>query len=85
MPDELLSSVIKKDRAEVIILTDQYRIEGTVHLVPKARLTDFLNRPDNHFIPMTNVVVYSQNGQEHYRTDYLALNKTKITFLSLKI
>ena len=75
---------IKKEKMNVVIMTERFMIEGTVYLIPRARLSDFMNRPDSPFIPMTEVVVHTLDGSEYIRTDFLSLNKSKITFISVK-
>lgn len=75
--------VIRKERAQVTAWTSQFRIEGTVHFIPKARISDLLNRQDVVFIPMTQAVLYDHDGKEVLRTEFLAVNKDQITVLSL--
>ncbi len=75
--------VIRKEKARVVAWTTQFRVEGTVHFIPKARISDLLNRRDIAFIPMTKVVLYGLDGKEILRTDFLAVNKDQITVLSV--
>lgn len=75
--------VIRKDKAEVVAWTSQFRIEGKVHFIPRARISDLLNRQDIAFIPMTDVVLFDHLGKEVLRTDFLAVNKDQITVLSM--
>jgi len=75
--------VIKKERARVVAWTRQFRIDGVVHFIPKARISDLLNRQDIAFIPMTDVVLYDADGKEVLRTEFLAVNKEQITVLSV--
>lgn len=75
--------VIRKEKAKVVAWTSQFHIEGTVHFIPKARISDLLNRHDIAFIPMTDVVLYDDSGKEILRTDFLAVNKDQIIVLSV--
>lgn len=85
MADEEIKElyVIRKEKARVIAWTTQFRIEGTIHFIPKARVSDLLNRHDIAFIPMTEVILYDLEGKEILRTDFLAVNKDQLTVLSL--
>src|SRR5260370_42466509 len=60
---EAAASRFKGKQVEVEILTDTYQIRGTL-FVPlagkdgySARLSDFLNNPENTFLALTNVCV----------------------------
>lgn len=75
--------VIRKEKARVVAWTAQFRVEGTVHFIPKARVSDLLNRRDIAFIPMTEVVLYDQEGKEIQRAGFMAVNKDQITALSV--
>jgi len=76
--------VIRKEKAEVVIWTEMFRIEGSVHFIPKARISDLLNRQDISFIPLTDVIMFDHAGKELKRTNFLAINKNQITVLSLR-
>ena len=82
--DDSSIPAIKKEKMNVIIMTESFQIEGTVYLIPRARLSDFMNRPDTPFIPMTNVTVNTLQGGEYIKTEFLSLNKSKVTFISVK-
>jgi len=65
-------------RIEVEILTDTYKIRGTL-FVPLAgvggysvRLSDFLNNPDKHFLALTD---------EKLEAPFLAVNKSVVTMV----
>ena len=77
--------VIRKEKASVVVWTAQFRMEGMVHFVPKARVSDLLNRQDITFIPMTEVTVYDLSGMEVLKTDFLAVNKQQIMMLSVDV
>lgn len=75
-------------RIEVEILTDIYRIRGTL-FVPLAgvggyslRLSDFLNNPDKHFLALTDVKVESlPDPNEKLEAPFLAVNKRAVTMV----
>ena len=75
-------------RIEVEILTDIYRIRGTL-FVPLAgvggysvRLSDFLNNPDKHFLALADVKVESlPEPNEKFEAPFLAVNKRAVTLV----
>lgn len=73
----------KRDRVEVMIYTQNHRVEGEVHTQPGGRLTDFVNsRGDQSFIPVTNAKVYDMSGEKQlFTADFLAVNKNGISMI----
>jgi hypothetical protein len=71
---------VNKERLMVVLVTQDYRVEGEVHLQPASRLTDFVNnKTEEHFIAVTNAEVISLSRQEAVsKVEYLALNKSDI-------
>jgi len=75
-------------RIEVEIFTDTYKIRGTL-FVPLAgvggysvRLSDFLNNPDKHFLPLTNVKVEAlPDPNEKFEAPFLSVNKSVVTMV----
>ena len=75
-------------RIEVEILTDTYRIRGTL-FVPVAgvggysvRLSDFLNNPDKHFLALTDAKVEAlPDPNEKLEAPFLAVNKSVVTMV----
>jgi Family of unknown function (DUF6812) len=82
MPKPRESMGMKKEEVEVVLFTRNFRIEGVAHFLKRARVSDFLNRPDTHFIPMTNVVVYTLGGEEVSRSLFSCVNKSEIVMMS---
>ena len=83
--DPRRSYVIKKARMDIVVFTDVFMIEGTAHFIPRARLSDFMNRTDINFVPLTAAVVYNrEDGAKVFESDFLCLNKSDITILSPK-
>jgi len=73
-----------KNQLNVVILTDLYRIEGTVHLLKNSRLSDLLNSEASKkdFLPVTDAAVYSRvDNTLLYSLDFLNVNREHITLL----
>jgi len=75
-------------RIEVEILTDTYKIRGTL-FVPVAgvggysvRLSDFLNNPDKHFLALADAKVEAlPDPNEKLEAPFLAVNKSVVTMV----
>jgi hypothetical protein len=75
-------------RIEVEILTDTYKIRGTL-FVPlagvgmySARLSDFLNNPDKHFLALTDARVEAlPEPNEKLEAPFIAVNKRAVTMV----
>ena len=75
-------------RIEVEVLTDIYKIRGTL-FVPLAgvgrynvRLSDFLNNKDKHFLALTDATVEAlPEPSEKFAAPFLAVNKSIVTML----
>ena len=67
---------VEKEAIEVIVLTQFYKIEGIVHILPGGRLTDFITaRTIENFIPVTDAKVYSTvDNKLLYETGFMNLN-----------
>ena len=76
--------VLRKEQVEVVLYTNRFRIEGVAHFLHSARVSDFLNRPDVFFIPVTEAVIYSLEGEEVARDLFICVNKSEIVFLSTR-
>lgn len=78
----------KGKRVEVEILTDTYKIRGTL-FVPlagkdgySARLSDFLNNPEKSFLALTHVEVEALPDSEmKWQSPFLAVNKSIVTLV----
>ena len=71
---------VEKATVDVIVFTQQHRIEGKAHLFPGGRLTDFMNAPAGFgFIPITDAKIYSlATGKLLYNVDLLNINKNLV-------
>lgn len=74
---------VTKEKAEVIVYTQQHRIEGQIHLHPGSRLTDFMNvKTGLGFMPITNAKVYTLSGEKLLHTaDLLDINKNLVVMI----
>lgn len=74
---------VTKEQVSVIIGTQGERIEGMIFKLPENRLLDMLNQGNESFIPVSRAKVYNlATGKLMFETDFLAVNKTHIVFLS---
>ena len=78
---KLFTDVVSKVALTVIIQTPQQTIRGEIYLLPEDRLIDDLNQP-LQFLAVTNAVVFSGTGKELYRTGFLTVNRSSITWIS---
>jgi hypothetical protein len=79
---------IKGYRIEVEILTDIYKITGTLFVplagvgVYSARLSDFLNNTDKQFLALTDAKVEAlPEPNEKLEAPFLAVNKSVVTMV----
>ncbi|MGI9019251.1 MAG: DUF6812 domain-containing protein [Solirubrobacterales bacterium] len=71
-------------RVERIVLeTEHHRITGDLHLPRegyRSRLSDYLNRGDDQFVPLSNAIVGPINGNGHSDDrDFLAVARAHVT------
>lgn len=74
-----MSLRIPKERKQVLIYTNNHRIEGEIYLVADSRVSDELNVRAREFIAVTNANIYSTHGDTllHY-SDFVTVNKHAI-------
>jgi hypothetical protein len=58
------------ERTKVIILSQRYKIEGHIDLIPGARLTDFMNN-SNKFIAVTDAQILDYENDEILKAKFL--------------
>lgn len=80
--DAQAHSKIPKEKVGIVALTEQFRIEGTTHYVPQARLSDLMNRPDVPFLPVTDASVYTHEGALVMQAAFVSLNKSRIVLIT---
>jgi len=71
-------------RIERIVLeTEHHRITGDVHLPRegyRSRLSDYLNRGGDHFVPLSNARIHPLNGDGTGEDRaFLAVSRTQVT------
>ncbi|MCS7164762.1 MAG: hypothetical protein RMJ51_00545 [Candidatus Calescibacterium sp.] len=73
--------MVKKEAKRVVIIAENYRIEGYMYLIPGARIVDELNK-NTQFIPLTDCVIYDKDTSlEVDRVEFMVLNKNSITMI----
>jgi hypothetical protein len=77
---KIFTKVISKVPVDVIIQTTIQLIHGKIHVKPDERLSDVLNL-EEQFIPVTNAVIYSVEGQISYETNFLSINRGQIIWI----
>ena len=68
------------DKSDVVIFTDNYRINGKIALVPGARLTDFIVEA-KLFVAVTNVEVKDKAGTLILKTPFLDVHRDHIELI----
>jgi hypothetical protein len=71
---------MSSDKTEVIILTNQFRIEGEIALIQGARITDFVNEA-KRFMAITSARVFTHEGREVLAADFINLQMQEITLI----
>mgnify|MGYP001248759486 CR=1 FL=1 len=69
------------EKVRVIVYTATHRIEGTYSKQPDIRFLDDLNSRRD-FIPITNAKISGLLGEPLTQSDFLALNRRLIVFIT---
>jgi hypothetical protein len=77
---KIFTRVVNKVPVNVIIQTTAQLIHGKIHVMPEERLSDELNREEK-FLPVTNAVIYSLDGEVLYEANFLSINRNQITWI----
>ena len=74
---------VGKSAISVVIFTQFHRIEGRIHAIPGARLTDLMNaNPQQTFLPVTEAKVFPLSGESPlYTQEFLSVNRNFITLV----
>jgi hypothetical protein len=67
----------KEDTSAVIIYTSTFRIEGSVALLPGARLTDFI-RSAQEFIAVTSATVFDRDDKRLFTAPFLDVGRSYV-------
>jgi hypothetical protein len=76
----LTSRIIDKQAFAVQITTEEWIIDGDIHVMINHRPSDVLN-DENKFIPVTNATLTPREGGESEKISFLALSKGTILYL----
>ena len=71
-----LDHVDRQQKRAVLRLSDGLVVEGILHLPPGVRALDFLNRPTETFVALTEATLHV--GGQTEQTPFLAVNKAHI-------
>jgi hypothetical protein len=71
------SSVISKHPVAMTIQTIKHKIRGNVHVRNDERSKDALNTSE-HFIAVTDVEVFDEEGHQIYKADFIAVHRDHI-------
>jgi len=77
---KIFTRVINKIPVNVIIQTTVQLIHGQIHIKQDERLSDLLNL-EEIFIPVTNAIIYSLEGQILYEANFAAINRGQIIWI----
>lgn len=72
---------IDKEKYRAIVYTGQFKITGIIHLLPEERMTDYLGDQETLFVPITEAMVETLQGDMVAQAPFLCLNKEEITVL----
>lgn len=78
--EEFSSQYVAKKPTSVTIQTIDHRLHGDVHVGLGKRLKDELDG-GLQFLPVTNVLVYGENGEILYRTHFLLINRNQLVWI----
>jgi hypothetical protein len=80
-----MSLRVPKERREVVVFTNNHKVEGEMYLLLDSRISDELNTRSREFIPVTNAKIYTINGDSLlYSTDFITINKHSIDIVLTK-
>ena len=78
---KVFSDQVRKHRVASLIQTDTQRMRGVLYHDLDARLKDYLNDPQEHFIAVSEVEFLSTDGSVTDRCEFLAVNKKNIQWV----
>jgi hypothetical protein len=75
--------VITKEPVTVTIQTVSNVIRGSVYIRPETRVKDELNDAvdNDHFLAVTDAIVYNSQDQEIFRSNFLVVNISHIVWV----
>jgi hypothetical protein len=78
--EEVSFEYVSKKPTPVMIQTSNQRLHGNIHVGLGKRLKDELDG-GLQFLPVTNVVLYGEDGQIVYRTHFLLINREQLVWI----
>ncbi len=73
-------AITKKDTVRVMIITKDHRIEGEMHILEGARLSDSLNSKNKDFYAITNASIYRVEDERLVASpQFIAVSREGIT------
>jgi hypothetical protein len=76
-----MSLKVKRNPCKVSIIIPEYRIQGTIHLHPMTRLSDFVNASPE-FIPVTSAKIFTvYDNQLSSETPLLEIRRDQIILI----
>lgn len=76
----LTSRIIDKQAFPVQIVTEDWVIEGNIHVMINHRPSDVLN-DDSKFIPVTDATMTPRGGSASEKIAFIALSKRTVLYL----
>jgi hypothetical protein len=67
-------------KTKVVVLTANYRVTGTIDLLPGARMTDFLMEC-REFVAITDAEVWDLNGRKLFASSFMNINRDRIDLI----
>lgn len=77
---KFFTDIVFKDSVTATIQTARCRIHGKVYINRGNRLIDDLNKSDD-FLAITNAVIFNDNGEILYKSDFITINRDHIIWL----
>lgn len=75
---------VTKAKVRVVAVVDGWRVEGDLHILSGARLTDAINSKAKDFLAVTDASIYDgKSSALLFSTAYLALNRDSISMIFL--
>ncbi|MEQ1775980.1 MAG: hypothetical protein ABL891_19555 [Burkholderiales bacterium] len=71
----------EETKTKVVILTRSYRIKGYIHLLPGARVTDFLV-DSKDFMAVTDVEVWEMGGRQVLTAPFVNVSRDHIEIVT---
>jgi hypothetical protein len=74
------TNIITKEAVPALIQTLTNRIKGHIYIRPGERVKDQVNQ-EEHFLAVTEAILYDLVGEELYRCDFLLVNREHIVWV----